>query len=253
MNTQTILVVEDMDMSREVASTMLKKLGYLVENAGNGIEAIEKFKAQPFAMVFMDVEMPLMDGHEATRIIRQELKLDSKILPIIALTAHSQTEDIARCYESGMDDILIKPFEFIELAAKVDEWLGGGSDSWHMAERENTPYKNAPLISKPELETFINFVGSGHVRKTYDGFASDMATQLLAVNTSSAQNDILRPTLHNLTASAGSLGMKKLSSYCQYLLNDGAGRERPATTSELHLLDSIFQESCRQFEKYIAA
>ena len=99
-----ILLVDDDEVDRNVALLMLKKLGYRADLATNGIEAIEAIEHQSYDIVFMDIQMPGMDGLEATKIIRQRWHQDQKI---IIVTSSNNYREI--CLEAGADDFLTKP------------------------------------------------------------------------------------------------------------------------------------------------
>ncbi|UVT22276.1 MAG: PAS domain S-box protein [Nitrospira sp.] len=124
-----ILVVEDNPVNQKVAANMIEKLGYRVTVAANGREAVESLARIPYALVFMDCQMPEMDGFEATRVIRdQEACVQSgggktPRIPIIAMTANAMAEDRERCLEAGMDDFLSKPVVTKSLAAILNRWL----------------------------------------------------------------------------------------------------------------------------------
>lgn len=124
-----VLVVEDNPVNQKVAANMIEKLGYRVNVAANGREAVESLAQIPYALVFMDCQMPEMDGFEATRIIReQEVNLPQAggkppHLPIIAMTANAMKEDRDRCLAIGMDDFLSKPVTSKSLAAVLNRWL----------------------------------------------------------------------------------------------------------------------------------
>ena len=121
-----ILVVEDNAVNRKVVIAQLKRLGYVdVDMAMNGLEAVEKVKRNEdggYALIFMDISMPVMDGLEATHRIRN---LQGKVrnIPIIALTASVSSRDRTRCIECGMSDFLMKPLRNVELAAMLRKWL----------------------------------------------------------------------------------------------------------------------------------
>ncbi|QMW04905.1 PAS domain S-box protein [Spirosoma foliorum] len=119
-----ILVVDDNEMNRLLASTILKNYGALIDEARNGLEALEKLKAQPYNLVLMDVHMPIMDGLEATKQIREKIKAQ---LPIIALTALAVSGDREKFIRAGMNDYLSKPFDESILLAVVAKWLGKDS------------------------------------------------------------------------------------------------------------------------------
>ena len=111
-----VLLVEDNEMNRVVAMNSLTYFNFEVEEAENGFEAIEILQHKSFDIVLMDIRMPGMDGIEATRIIRQELKITT---PIIALTANAFKKEVERCIESGMNDYVTKPFEEKALAQTI--------------------------------------------------------------------------------------------------------------------------------------
>ncbi|OQW64852.1 MAG: hypothetical protein BVN29_11610 [Nitrospira sp. ST-bin5] len=127
-----VLVVEDNPVNQKVAAKMIEKLGYRVNVAANGREAVESLARISYDLVFMDCQMPEMDGFEATRVIRnQEASLlqavgKSQHLPIIAMTANAMKEDRDRCQAVGMDDFISKPVTSKSLTAALNRWLPHG-------------------------------------------------------------------------------------------------------------------------------
>jgi hypothetical protein len=107
--TLRILVAEDNPVNQRVATAMLKRRGHQVTIAGNGAEAVRCVATQAFDAVFMDVQMPELDGLEATQAIRRAETGTGRHLPIIAMTAHAMNGDRERCLAAGMDDYLTKP------------------------------------------------------------------------------------------------------------------------------------------------
>ncbi|WP_144965979.1 response regulator [Pseudomonas sp. DE0010] len=116
-----ILLVEDNPVNQLVAKGMLAKLGCQVELATQGVEALARLEEQAFDLVLMDCNMPVMDGYEATRHIRERGRWPG--LPIVALTANAMPEERERCRAAGMDDYLAKPFRREDLLAVVDRWV----------------------------------------------------------------------------------------------------------------------------------
>jgi CheY-like chemotaxis protein len=117
-----ILVVEDNAVNQEVAIGMLEKIGFQAEVADNGQAGLDRLADEPFDLVLMDCQMPVLDGYAATRALR-ESEINGEHMPIIALTANAMTGDAEKCLDSGMDDYLSKPFEADALEEKIVFWL----------------------------------------------------------------------------------------------------------------------------------
>ena len=116
-----ILLVDDHPVNQKVASAMLKKLGHEYRLAGNGAQAIEACRNEAFHLVFMDIQMPVLDGIEATRQIRAELP-DEQQPVIIALSANTTDRDRNACFESGMNDFLAKPVTKNRIEEMIRKW-----------------------------------------------------------------------------------------------------------------------------------
>ncbi len=115
-----ILVAEDSIVNQKVISKMLEKLGHSFDLVTNGIEAFEMFKNNHYDLVLMDIRMPEMNGIDATIKIRN-LK-STKHTPVIALTADATNQDYSKCMESGMDDYITKPIDFLKLKKVLEKW-----------------------------------------------------------------------------------------------------------------------------------
>ncbi|MEO5378425.1 MAG: response regulator [Magnetococcus sp. DMHC-6] len=116
-----VLLVEDNAINSQVATEILQGLSLVVEVAENGLEAVKKVGLEPFDVVLMDVQMPLMDGFTATREIRQNPQFNH--LPIIAMTAHAMSGDREKCLDAGMNDHLTKPIDKKKLYAALLQWI----------------------------------------------------------------------------------------------------------------------------------
>ena len=121
----TILAAEDMDFNREVLSKYLEKTGVTIDYAENGKEAVEKFKVnyEKYCMILMDINMPEMDGDEATKIIRALDIPKAKEIPIVAMTADVFKEDVEKCLSVGMNDHISKPIVPKIIYAKIKQHL----------------------------------------------------------------------------------------------------------------------------------
>jgi PAS domain S-box-containing protein len=120
-----ILLAEDIDINREIIMSLLEDSGLVIDCAKNGLEALEMTEAAPdkYDLIFMDVQMPQMDGLEATRKIRALPSLASRKLPIIAMTANVFKEDIDQCIDAGMDDHIGKPINVEEVYDKLRNYI----------------------------------------------------------------------------------------------------------------------------------
>jgi len=121
-----ILVVEDHFINQELMKEMLDRLECQVDTAENGREALEQIGTNDYDVIFMDLQMPEMDGLEATRKIR-EIQEGKKKTPIIALTANAMQGDQKKCLDAGMDDYLSKPFEVKDIEKLLDKYCNPSS------------------------------------------------------------------------------------------------------------------------------
>jgi CheY-like chemotaxis protein/HPt (histidine-containing phosphotransfer) domain-containing protein len=153
----SILVVDDVEVNRELAAAILIRSGHSVTFAKNGHEAVAAFAAGRFDAILMDVQMPGVDGLQATRAIREQEAHTGHRTPILALTAYAAEEDRERCLAAGMDGYLSKPFKADELRAALrehchseDNSAASPSTEPHPGETEPSPAPT-PVFDRPEL------------------------------------------------------------------------------------------------------
>jgi len=143
-----ILVVDDVDLNRELMLAMLSKYGCTVELAEDGVGALKALEAQSFDLILMDCQMPVMDGFAATRAIRRQAGSTAAV-PIVALTASAQPEHLARCRAAGMNDHLTKPLNTTALEDVLKRFSG--------AVREPTPgFEPGPQAAPSLRERYAN-------------------------------------------------------------------------------------------------
>jgi len=139
-----ILLAEDNLINQKLAVTLLQKAGHQVDVVENGLQALQAVQSNPYHLVFMDVQMPEMDGFEAARQIRQREDGNRRV-PIIAMTAHAMKGDRERCLAAGMDDYLAKPLDPEDMFRKIEHWV----------EKLSQPAEKAPLQAgqdQPKME-----------------------------------------------------------------------------------------------------
>ena len=114
-----ILVVDDIEMNQQLAKHIMQSWGFTVDVAANGKEAVEKVEKNSYDLVLMDIQMPEMDGYEATRSIRKMDNAEKRDVPIIAMTAHAMSGEAEKCKNAGMNDYISKPFDIKNLHSKI--------------------------------------------------------------------------------------------------------------------------------------
>jgi PAS domain S-box-containing protein len=233
-----ILVAEDNAVNQEVATGILESMGCRVVTAPHGRAAVKLFAQEKFDLILMDCEMPVMDGIEATRRIRQmEAMMQSlpdggepgRRAPIVALTAHALSEVRDRCLEAGMDDFLAKPFEERQMAATLMRWLvPRGMVPPRVAEvATGAPGPDERLIDTVIDPTVINGLRALDRNGSANGRASrlaravsrfvEIAPPLVSTIRRNCEDDdpeALWKAAHSLKSSAGALGAKELSRHC---------------------------------------
>ena len=120
------LLVEDNALNREIAMEMLESAGAVVESACDGAEGVAKFAEEPagyYDLLLMDVQMPVMNGYEATQKIRASAKTDARTVPIVAMTADAFAEDIIEAKKAGMNSHLAKPLNLATLVREINKQL----------------------------------------------------------------------------------------------------------------------------------
>jgi two-component system, sensor histidine kinase and response regulator len=135
-----VLLVEDNAINQRVARRFLERLGCAVQVVGDGAQAIDAFQRSAYGFILMDMQMPIMDGIEATRRIR-ELEGGRSRTPIVALTANAMMGTLERCLEAGMDDYLTKPLDISRLEDVLDRFMDNSAD------RNSKPESGAPRIA----------------------------------------------------------------------------------------------------------
>jgi PAS domain S-box-containing protein len=199
-----VLVAEDNAVNQQLAVRLLEKQGHTVAVAGNGREALEALeKAAPcgFDVVLMDVQMPEMDGVEATAAIRQKEKATGKHLPIVAITAHALKGDRERCLAAGMDDYVAKPIQARELWAAVE-----GAALPAVEKRESVPAGPRPMEILDRVTALARVDGDAKLLGELAGlFLADCARLLSAVEEAVARGDAkaLEHAAHALKSSVG--------------------------------------------------
>lgn len=220
-----LLLAEDSQANRLVMSEMLRRGGYEVDVVGNGDEAVHAVKSLPYDMVLMDVDMPVMDGLEATQQIRK-LETDASKIPIIALTAHVVAGFAEKVIQIGMDDYVSKPVDKQLLFQKVDSWAKRRAP---VAESTEEAPATSPTNALIDLNT---------LRQLEEDTSSDLMPQMIAVflrelearearlkdGVKSQDLSVLAAEAHALKSSAATFGAARVAGQARRV--DLASREK---------------------------
>jgi CheY-like chemotaxis protein len=208
-----VLLAEDNKINQQVAEELLAQAGLKVTIANNGLEALEMVKKQTFDAVLMDMQMPEMDGYEATRAIRQNP--DFKDLPIIAMTANVMTGDREKCMEAGMNDHVAKPIEPDNLFKTLVQWIAPRDSEVTQAGFEPSGKKIAEDKLPGSLEGIdiaegLRRVGGNRTlyRKLLVEFSQDHSDDVHAIRQALDQGDLdtAQRIAHTIKGVSGSIG-----------------------------------------------
>ena len=259
-----VLVVEDNVVNQRVTMLMLTELGCHVDLAANGREAVEMIELLPFDMVFMDCEMPEMDGFEATREIRR-LQGD-KHLPIIAMTAYALQGDRERCLAAGMDDYFSKPVKLEDFQAALERWGPKESRSFEGRLKPPASLEKAPLTVENETSSVIDPNVIARLRGLADAtdpslltrifhlFLSDTPERITTLREAAATGDTagLSKAAHSLRGACASIGVMGMAEICKTLESLGHGKYVDGAMALVEKLETEFNQVKVEIEREIA-
>jgi CheY-like chemotaxis protein len=220
-----VLVVEDNKVNRLIILGMLKQMGCHVDVAEDGIEGVQKAMAGDYNIIFMDVQMPRMDGITATRAIRgSEARIGRKRTPIAGLTCLSQPEDRARGFAAGMDEYLTKPIQSQALVSVLRSCVSPSHP--HPAHPATQEASSSDLSQLQQLEDASPGTGISIARTMMHDLA--MASQTLPSLLQSGDLDRLGKEAHKLKGASGSVGGHAFALSCAKL--ESAARNNDSST-----------------------
>ncbi len=204
-----ILLVDDNDINRRVAVSILQKSGCKVNEAPNGHEAIELVQKKSFDLIFMDIQMPDLDGIQTTHIIKS-LPLET-IPPIVAMTAYSMEDDHDKFINDGLDDYVSKPIKASNLINIVKKWIDFEPQKV-ITEVFDDEYEDL-TINQNTLNQLYKYGGKELIESVLADFDQETTTQVSNIKEFLKNNsfDDLKKELHTLKGNAGTLGIEKLS------------------------------------------
>ena len=225
-----VLLVEDNPINQRVAQAYLDRAGCEVLSCSNGREALAALEARRFDLVLMDVQMPVMDGLKATRLIREREGINQRV-PIVALTASGMKEQVEECMASGMDEVMAKPIDRERLTAILDRYVPavGSLTGRHVVRPAPRPSEQRSEIS---LARFRELAAGDAVfaRGLAASFVASVGKALADIKTGLAEGDLglVQRAAHTLVGSSANMGATRLQAAAAAIeesarKRDGAG------------------------------
>ncbi|WMW25620.1 PAS domain S-box protein [Methanolobus sediminis] len=249
---ERILLVEDNVVNQHVAQAMLQKLGITADVANNGLEAIEALETIPYDLVFMDIQMPEMDGMEASKHIRnKQSSVINHDIPIIAMTAHAMKGDEEKCIEAGMNDYIPKPINLKLLAGKINKWMDHDPKKNYSI---NLPDKNnkEPLVFDYKLfmeNIMDDIVVARGIIEIFNRNAPRQIEELKEAIDKKEMTDIVN-NAHSLKGAAASVGGMALSDISAKIEMQAKSGQINQIIEMLPDLDNNYELLIQELEKW---
>jgi CheY-like chemotaxis protein len=245
-----VLLVDDNQTNLLLGSMILKSLGLEVQQAADGASAVSRAHGEPYDLVLMDLNMPGMDGIDATREIRKFAPADE--LPVVALTAYASSAERDRCAAAGMNGYLTKPIVRDRLAEQLVAWLEGVPDRADGAPAAiEPPVDDAPCLDTAVLATLEKQIGAASLGTVLDQFQAEVHTRWKALAEASrgGNRDSMIREAHTLASTCRSLGLKAAGDHFSTL--EDLLRSGPETAvTELHTSQVLLERGLDELATY---
>ena len=257
-----ILVAEDVETNQKIAREMITMLGYEVDIANNGEEAVQMFTDKNYDLVFMDCQMPVMDGYGATEEIRRlEIANNKKPTPIVALTAGFKKDDQERCESVGMNHYLTKPFSVSDIQQVISKFLGAPVKREISIQKDkkeeglNVPSKKGPgeifnLSAIENIREVERQTGRSIVPSIFDGFISQMDEKLneLSVSNLTDDADSVYRIAHAIKSMSANIGAEKVRSISAEIETNGRNNDLTHVKAGIEELRNAYNEFTKEFD-----
>jgi two-component system, sensor histidine kinase and response regulator len=249
-----VLLVEDNDINQQIAREMLAAAGLQVDIAANGRIALEKlFAAEPdaYQLVLMDIQMPEMGGHDATRRIRAEHRYAD--LPIVAMTAHAMEEEREACTRSGMQDLITKPIIPDDFYQTLTHWLMPASAVTASAAAASTEEKPIEIPGFDTADTLERLAGDASLyRRVLELLVPSLSSTMEQLSTALASRDHagIKSVVHSVRGMAANVGAVALAKYATEL--ERALGEQRALPEQMDVFRAMIEETVRVVEEGLA-
>jgi len=241
----SVLLAEDTAANQKVVMRLLNRNGHSVDIANNGREAFEKYKNGNYDLIFMDVQMPILDGYQATAAIRRHEESTGKSIPIVAMTAHAMRGDRERCLEAGMDAYLSKPIDFEQLIKTLESFAVNHRDT-DTGNAVESPKKPKLLDVDAALKRLAGDEKLYREFVTY--FDEDLPPLLEQLTKAKSASDFagLHHAAHAIKGLSASIGATMLSQAAAGA--EGAGKRKDANAANVAVDDLLAEYEAVQAE-----
>jgi TMAO reductase system sensor TorS len=242
-----ILLVDDNDINQKVAAGLLQRLKHIVTVAGNGQEAIEQVKAGDFDLILMDMQMPVMDGLEATQRIKA-LGGKAAAIPIIALTANAMKSDNEKCLAAGMVDHIAKPINPKDLYDKIARHAPESAridDSEKAPPAEAYNPANREILDTASLQQLESFLGRDYVMNLLDETLDLFPQYIKRIQDNARDSETLFLVAHDLKGLSATLGLMAFSALAEAIERNCGNGKLDEAQSLIAQLPLRYHESLR--------
>jgi two-component system, sensor histidine kinase and response regulator len=237
-----VLVAEDNPVNRQIAVAMLTKLGCQCDIACNGQEAVDAVSKQTYQVVFMDCQMPVMDGFAATAEIRRR-EAGKNRLRIVALTANALQGDRDRCLAAGMDDYLTKPMKPADLEGALARSDGVNSET--VPTETPTEQFDEPILDDDALRMLLSATDNETVRAVADMMKNDARAVMEEIQAAIKKHDLITISraAHRLKGAAGTLGLRRVQTVAQRVENAARKSDLQTALEQCGRLKNVIDEA----------
>jgi CheY-like chemotaxis protein/HPt (histidine-containing phosphotransfer) domain-containing protein len=250
-----ILLAEDNITNQQVALAILRKLGVSTDIVANGREALEALKTLPYDLVLMDMQMPEMDGMEATRRIRDpQTAIPNRSIPIVAITANAMQSDRELCLEAGMNDYIAKPVSPAALAGALEKWLPkeGGSRNEQAGKPGSLPPTPPSAVIWDRAAMLERLMADEDMARTIsEGFLDDMSKQIVRLKEYLAAGDaaFAERQAHTIKGAAATVGGEALRAVAFEMEKAGKAGDLGAVNARMDILEAAFDQLRREMNE----
>lgn len=259
--TVKILIAEDNYVNTSVMNGLLKRLNLLADNVVNGLQAVEAARVKYYDIIFMDIQMPIMDGVEATRIIKESYK-GKKCPKIIAVTAEALEGDKEKFLSLGLDGYVTKPVQFDQIKDVIDSFISEMTDN--KSPQNSSTSMNEEIVKHSEIEILdlnrieiIKMLDTNDkkfsLEKVIESFVRQNDTVIGSLNNFVEDKNYgdLRRVVHSIKGASLSIGAKALAEKCKKIENDCYNEVFDTIVEDIISLKSLYSTSVNELKKFL--